>query len=273
MTHRIIDSPEMVQAAATLNHRIDSRGVDVFVVAGSGFREALPELHDTIQFSMQAIPHFPAPAVAGHGADLIHGSLHGRKILIATGRVHLYEGYSPDDVVFATRLACKIGCQKIILTNASGSVDPGYPAGSLVILKDHMNLTGKNCEAITPGVPAHFTDMTDPYDVDWSARIITAIKSEVKPLAGIYAGLVGPSYETTAEARMLAILGANIVGMSTVQECIAARTLGMKVLGLSLVTNMAGGLGGPVNHAEVLAAGKAKTAAIRTALSAAIEHS
>lgn len=256
-------------AANSIAARIGHEPLDLFIVAGSGFRDALPDLSRTIAFPMRDVPGMPAPAVEGHGADLIFGTRDGKRVLIATGRVHMYEGYSPGDVVFATRMVQRLGCAGIILTNAAGSVDHNYPAGTLVAIKDQMNLTGRNCEATTSGVPARFTDMLDAYDPAWLA----AVTRETGLAQGVYAGLVGPSYETPAEARMLRVLGANMVGMSTVQECIAARTLGMKVFGLSLITNMAGGMGGPVDHKEVLAAGKDRKDQITAILETVIRTS
>lgn len=253
-------------AARAVTQKIGTEPLDLFIVAGSGFRDALPDLARRVAFSMREITGLPAPSVDGHGSDLVFGTRDNKRILIATGRVHMYEGYSPDEVVFATRMAHQLGCKGIILTNAAGSVDHDYPAGTLVAIKDQMNLTGRNCEATTPGIPARFTDMLDAYDPAWLARVIR----ETGVAQGIYAGLTGPSYETPAEARMLRLLGANMVGMSTVLECIAARTLGMKVFGLSLITNMAGGMGGPVDHKQVLAAGKDRRGQMTAILEAAI---
>ncbi len=273
------DKLKLDLAAKILATHIKAESVDVFLVAGSGFREALPDLENPVRIKMSAIPHFPSPAVAGHGDDLIFGTRNQKSVLIATGRVHLYEGYSANDVVFATRLAHQLGCRAVILTNAAGSVDLRYPPGSLIAISDQINLTGQNCEATTPGVPAKFTDMTNAYDRDWRKQVIAATGIP----EGIYAGVVGPSYETPAEARMLALHGANVVGMSTVQESIAARTLGMKVFGLSLVTNMSGGLGvdanqgasgfGATSHAEVLDAGRKMAGKINSVLSAALAAS
>jgi purine-nucleoside phosphorylase len=239
----------------------------LFIVAGSGFRDALPELSNTIRIAMSDVPGLPAPRVAGHGAELIAGDFVGERAkipaLIATGRVHLYEGRPASDVVFATRMAHAIGCTHIVLTNAAGSVNPDVRPGSLMAISDHINLTGHHCESGSQNGdgPVHFTDMTNAYDQVWRDAVIREIgrsKVNQKPLAidqGVYIGLTGPSYETPAETRMLRLLGADAVGMSTVQECIAARTLGMKVFGLSLITNMAGGLGDTsdaLDHHEVL---------------------
>ena len=270
------DKSKFEQAATVLGHVIKTESIDVFLVAGSGFRDALPKLENPVRIKMSEIPHFPAPAVAGHGAELIFGRHNDQAVLIATGRVHMYEGYSANDVVFATRLVRHLGCRAVILTNAAGSVDGRYQPGTLLAICDQLNLTGQNCEATSPGHASTFTDMTDAYDRVWRQKVTAATGIP----EGIYAGVVGPSYETPAEARMIAVLGANVVGMSTVQETIAARTLGMKVFGLSLITNMSGGIGGEAisggdssggtNHAEVLEAGRKMAGKITSALEAAL---
>ncbi|MEY4631502.1 MAG: hypothetical protein RIQ81_1622 [Pseudomonadota bacterium] len=256
------------QARDFLRQRANAKPA-VFMVAGSGFRDALPALTDEIRIPMQEVPGLPAPAVAGHGADLIFGNFAAgaRKIpvMIATGRVHIYEGRSAGDVVFATRLAHALGCSHVVLTNAAGSVNPELRPGTLMALADQINMTGHNCESgpKPAGQAVQFTDMTEAYDPDWRSRVL----AKAGLLEGVYAGLTGPSYETSAETRMMRLLGADVVGMSTVQECIAARTLGMKVFGLSLVTNMAGGLGkGKLDHHDVLALGRDKQPEMRGAL-------
>jgi len=254
-------------AAKTLASKIGTEQIDLFVVAGSGFRDALPDLGGKVTVAMREVPGLLAPAVEGHGAEFVFGTRDRKRVLIATGRLHMYEGYSPDEVVFATRMVRRLGCQGIILTNAAGSVDHDFPAGNLVAIKDQMNLTGRNCEMARPGVKAAFTDMMDAYDPRWLVRVAR----ETGIAQGVYAGLTGPSYETAAEARMLRLLGANMVGMSTVLECIAARTLGMKVFGLSMITNMAGGLAGPVDHAQVLAAAASRKDQMAAVLDSAIE--
>ena len=255
-------------AAKTIASKIGTDQIDLFVVAGSGFRDALPDLGGKVTLAMRDVPGLPAPGVEGHGSELVFGTRDRKNILVATGRLHMYEGHSPDEVVFATRMARRLGCQGIILTNAAGSVDPDLPAGTLVAIKDQMNLTGRNCETTRPGVKAAFTDMMDAYDPQWLARVTR----ETGIPQGVYAGLTGPSYETRAEARMLQVMGANMVGMSTVLECIAARTLGMKVFGLSMITNMAGGVGqaGPVDHAQVLAAASSRKGQMASVIEAVI---
>lgn len=258
----------------------------IFIVAGSGFRDALPDLANPVRIAMEDIPGWPAPRVAGHGADLIAGDFDhpGGKIsiLVATGRVHLYEGRSASEVAFAVRVAHELGCTHTILTNAAGSVNPDLRPGSLMLIRDHINLTGHHCEngSQNGGGAVQFTDMTNAYDQQWREAVIQqtgASKGNLVPLTlhqGVYVGLTGPSYETPAETSMLRLLGADAAGMSTVQECIAARTLGMKVSGLSLITNMAGGLGDggdTLDHHDVLALGKRAEMPIRATISAILQ--
>ncbi len=257
--------PQVKDAADSLRKKINS-DIDLFMVAGSGFRDALPELEESKTIAMSDIIHFPKPAVAGHGSQLIYGKYAGKNVLIATGRVHLYEGRSCDEVVFGVRMAATLGAKGVILTNAAGSVDRRLPAGTLMAIKDQMNLTRQNCEAGAHKTNVIFTDMMNCYDKEWRSKVM----AQCKLPEGVYTGLTGPSYETMAEAKMLAVLGTNVVGMSTVLECIAARTLGVKVLGLSFVTNMAGGLGGGILHAEVLEIAKKNKAVLANALATAI---
>ncbi len=263
----------MIQEACEFLRKNGLKKPQIFIVAGSGFRDSLPDVSAKIRIPMRSVPGLPAPSVVGHGADLIVGDFDHSSgkipVLFATGRVHLYEGRSPGDVAFATRLAHALGCSHLVLTNAAGSVNPNLRPGSLMIISDHMNLTGRNCEFASIGSPACFTDMTNAYDRQWRDAVIASL-AKSPPNApikqGIYAGLTGPSYETPAETRMLRLLGADAAGMSTVQECIAARTLGMKVFGVSLITNMTGGLGEigeNLDHADVLAVGKLAGNSIR----------
>lgn len=256
---------EVKEAAAALNRHIGS-AVDLFMVAGSGFREALPTLEGSKSLSMSEIPHMPRPKVAGHGSQFQWGRHSGKNILIATGRIHLYEGRSCDDVVFAVRTAAAMGIKGVVLTNAAGSVDRKLPAGTLMLIKDQLNLTGQSAEAGANKSSVVFTDMMNCYDQSWRKQVMEKCRLP----EGIYAGLTGPAYETMAEARMLSILGAHVVGMSTVQECLAARTLRLRVLGLSFVTNMAGGLGGAINHTDVLAIAQSRKSLLNSALEAAI---
>ena len=231
---------------------------DVAVVLGSGWASAAAPIGDPVaEMSLAHLGGFPPPTVAGH-AGLVRSVRAGQaRVLVFLGRAHLYEGHAPPTVVHGVRTAVAAGCRVIVLTNAAGGIS-GYPVGQPVLLHDHLNLTGRSPLAGPPppdGYPARFADLTETY----SARLRgLALEAEPELPEGVYAGLPGPHYETPAEIRMLRTFGADLVGMSTVLEAIAARHLSAEVLGLSLVTNAAAGLGGPeLNHEEVVAAGKA----------------
>ncbi len=228
------------------------------VVLGSGWASAAAAIGPcAAEIPLASVGGFPPPTVAGH-AGLVRSVRAGQaRVLVFLGRAHLYEGHSPATVVHGVRTAVAAGCGVIVLTNAAGGIGE-YPVGQPVIIRDHLNLTGRSPLAGPPppdGVPARFVDLTEAY----SARL-RGLAREADPSLpdGVYAGLPGPHYETPAEIRMLRTLGADLVGMSTVLETIAARHLGAEVLGLSLVTNAAAGLGGQeLDHSEVVAAGKA----------------
>jgi purine-nucleoside phosphorylase len=221
----------------------------ILLVCGSGFREIADQWPTHGSLDMGEIPGFTTPAVAGHGSKLTFVSIQGTPVLIATGRRHLYENISVEDIVHPVRVAADLGIKKLILTNAAGSVQEFIKPGSLVLIKDHINLLGKNPEITSPSQPGNFIDLTDAYSTQWRHKV----PQHLYDFLGVYASLSGPSYETRAEAKMLSILGADVVGMSTVLECIAAKSLGMDVLGVSLVTNYAGKLfGGEMDHAAVL---------------------
>lgn len=246
------------------------------VVLGSGFKGFEQNLRQVQTLAFADIPHFPVPKVEGHGAALVVGSLNGVDVAVLTGRVHLYEGWTPDEVVYAIRALGHWGSTDLLLTNASGSVDPNIPAASIVLASDQLNLTGRNCLAGSDGglLGPRFVDMGTVYDREWRQRLKDQAKAKNWPLReGVYAGLLGPAYETPAETRMLGRLGANIVGMSTVQEAMAARQLGMRVLVLAFVTNMAGGLGGDLTHDDVIAQGKNHQSRLHDMLALAIATS
>lgn len=225
---------------------------EVAVVLGSGWARAADAFGPgDREWPMPQLPGFRPPAVAGHGGLIRSVPLaSGARLLVLLGRTHLYEGHGAATVVHGVRVAAAAGCRAVILTNAAGALDPTYGVGQPVLLRDHLNLTGAS-----PLSGANFVDLTDC----WSARL-RSIALEVDPglVQGVYAGLPGPQYETPAEIRMLRTMGADLVGMSTVLEAIAAHAAGLEVLGVSLVTNMAAGVtGAALNHTDVLAAGAA----------------
>jgi purine-nucleoside phosphorylase len=224
---------------------------DVAVVLGSGWRPAADLIGEpTHELTMAELPGFLAPTVTGHGGTIRSVPVGGRRALVVLGRTHLYEGHGAAAVVHGVRTAAATGCATVVLTNAAGGIRDGMRVGEPVLVSDHLNLTGTS-----PLVGATFVDLTDLY----SARL-RGLARQVDPSLseGVYAGLPGPHFETPAEIRMLRGNGADLVGMSTVLEAIAARAAGVEVFGLSLVTNLAAGLTGePLDHHEVLAAGQA----------------
>lgn len=258
-------SPDPWRLAAEAGRVITERtGVarhDTLVVLGSGWTPAADRFGRlVVELSIQDIPGFVPPGVEGHRGRLRSIECSGgHQVLALMGRVHAYEGHGLATVVHGVRAAVEAGCRTVVLTNAAGGLRRGLRVGQPVLIADHLNLTGASA-LVGPNSPPElghprFPDMTEVY----STRL-RAMAKEVDPSLqeGVYAGMLGPQYETPAEIRMLQTLGADLVGMSTVQEAIAARHLGAEVLGLSLVTNLAAGLGGtPLDHHEVLAAGKA----------------
>jgi purine-nucleoside phosphorylase len=232
----------------------DTTGVaqhDVAVVLGSGWRPAADLIGEpAAEVAMAELPGFVPPSVAGHGGTIRSVAVGERRALVLLGRTHLYEGHGTDAVVHGIRTAAAAGCRTVVLTNAAGGIRQGMRVGEPVLIADHLNLL-----ATSPLVGPRFTDLTDLY-----APRLRGLALEIDPslTEGVYAGLPGPHFETPAEIRMLRGLGADLVGMSTVLEAIEARALGLEVFGLSLVTNLAAGMTGePLDHQEVLAAGRA----------------
>jgi purine-nucleoside phosphorylase len=232
---------------------------DVGIVLGSGLGGLADDLEDAVSIPFDALPGWPAATAPGHVGRLLLGRLGGRPVVMLQGRFHLYEGNDPGLVVQPVLLFHALGARIVILTNAAGGLDPSFGAGTLMVMSDHINLTGRtpllgrNADDLGP----RFADMTDA----WSPRLRTRLHAagaaeDVELAEGIYVGLIGPTYETPAEVRMLAAMGGHAVGMSTVLECIAARWVGLEVCGVSLVTNAgAGYTGEPLTHEEVLESG------------------
>ncbi len=241
------------EAADILRQRAGGT-LDAAIVLGSGFGGVLRDRMDASPLSYKKIAGMPTPTVPGHAGEALVGELHGRRIVAFSGRFHLYEGYDPDDVVFPVVVAAHAGAKTVILTNAAGGVNTDYQPGDLMLITDQLNLTGRSPLVGNPfpGVKDRFVDMVDAYD--------PALRSLARHIAGeyaivmhdgVYAGLIGPAYETPAEAKLLRQMGADAVGMSTVLETIAARALGITVLGFSLITNVHGP-GVSTSHADVL---------------------
>lgn len=250
-------------AADALARRTGVDRHDVFVVLGSGWRPAADQLGETtVGFPAAELPGFHEPTVDGHGGELRSVELGGRRLLVALGRVHAYEGHDLADVVHGVRAAVLAGCRTVVLTNAAGGIRDGLAIGQPVLIADHLNLTGRSPltgPTPDPAIAPRFPDMTDAY----SARLRELARELEPTLAeGVYAGVPGPQYETPAEIRMLRTLGADLVGMSTVHETVAARHLGAEVLALSLVTNLAAGLADALDHDDVLAVAAASADAM-----------
>lgn len=257
-------APDADAAARAIAERTGIERHDVAVVLGSGWRPAADVIGaPAAEIPMAELPGFVAPTAVGHGGTVRSVSVGDRRALVLLGRTHNYEGFGVAQVAHGVRTAAAAGCRTVMLTNAAGGLRDGMSVGQPVLISDHLNLT-----ALSPLVGARFVDLTDLY----SPRL-RQIAREIDPslTEGVYAGLPGPHFETPAEIRMLRTLGADLVGMSTVLEAIAARAEQVEVFGLSLVTNLAAGITGePLNHEEVLAAGQAAAERMGTLLAALV---
>jgi purine-nucleoside phosphorylase len=251
-----VTTPDTVaqQAAAALAERTGVDRHDAAVILGSGWAPAADLLGDPVAIlPMAELPGFRPPAAEGHPGQLLSLRIGDKRVLVFVGRIHAYDGHDLRHVVHPVVAACAAGVHTMVLTNAAGALRDDLAVGQPVLISDHLNLTAQS-----PLVGAQFVDMTDAY----SPRL-RAIAHEIDPslVEGVYAALPGPQYETPAEIRMLRMLGADLVGMSTVHETIAARAAGAHVLGVSLVTNPAAGMTGhPLSHDEVLEAGRQSAA-------------
>jgi purine-nucleoside phosphorylase len=259
-SQRLDELAAAVRSRSTLQPRVG-------LVLGSGLGGLADEIEVEVAIGFSELPGWPAASAPGHDGRLLMGHLRGLPVACLRGRLHMYEGLSERLVVEPALLLGRLGAPILVLTNASGGVNPRFDAGSLMVIGDHINLTGRhpllgpNDERIGP----RFPDMSAVWDPELRARLHAAARTEAVALVeGVYLGLTGPSYETPAEVRMLRTLGADAVGMSTVMEAIAAHWAGMRVCGISLVTNAGAGLSAtPLTHDEVLEA--ARTAGPRLA--------
>jgi purine-nucleoside phosphorylase len=230
------------------------------IILGSGLGGFASQVKDAVAIPYAEIPGFPQSTVAGHSGKLVLGNLRGIPVAVMQGRVHAYEGYPMDAVTFPMRVLGTLGVKELIVTNAAGGVNTRYAQGSLVCISDHINLTGTNA-ALGPNEPRwgeRFFDMSTAYSPRLRKLAVAeaALQGFMLP-EGVYLAVLGPSYETAAEIRAFRTLGADLVGMSTVHEVIVARHMGIEVLGISLVTNMAAGvLDEAINHEEVMETGK-----------------
>jgi len=232
----------------------------IALILGSGLGAFADELSDTARIPYEQIPSFPRSTAIGHAGQMVIGNAEGIPLAAMQGRVHLYEGYSPQQVAFPMRVFGRMGVRAVILTNAAGGINLEYKQGALVVVSDHINLQGQNPLAgpNDDRFGPRFPDMTHAYSKEYRTLVLTAAQALGKSVhEGVYAALLGPSYETPAEIRYLRAIGADLVGMSTIPEVIAARQMGIKVLAISCVTNMAAGiLDKLISHEEVLETGR-----------------
>lgn len=245
----------LVDAAVADVRKHTDRSPSVALVLGSGLGSYADTLDDKVVVPYGAIGGMPVSKIEGHAGNLVFGRVGALDAVAMQGRVHLYEGHPAADIVFGVRLMQRLGARTLIITNAAGGCGEGFVAGDLMVITDHLNLTGRNClegpNEAAFGV--RFPDMSQAYDPELGAMADAVAEAAGFSLQrGVYAGLLGPTYETPAEVRMLAGLGAQAIGMSTVLEVIAARHMGMRVLGVSCITNLAAGISdAPLSHDEV----------------------
>jgi purine-nucleoside phosphorylase len=249
-----LPSHDLAPALTKLRARL-TEVPQVALVLGSGLGALADRIEGGVSVEYSELPGMQSSAVVGHAGRFRAGRLFGRNVIAMQGRVHLYEGHSPAQVVMGVRLMLQVGARSLLVSNAAGGIRSDLTPGTLMLIEDHLNLTGQNClrGPDDPTLGPRFPDMSEAYDSQLRAAAQRAAAGQNLQLAsGVYAGLLGPSYETPAEIRMLRTLGADAVGMSTVLEVIAARHMGARVLGISCITNLAAGLSPhPLSHAEV----------------------
>lgn len=240
-------------------HYFSQKGIDhpeIGLILGSGLGDLADEIQDPIELAYEDIPNFPISTVEGHDGKLIFGDIGGKKVIALKGRFHFYEGYTLEDVTYPVRVFKKLGVSKLLLTNSAGGVNEDFKPGDLMIITDHINLSGQN-PLIGPNVSAQglrFVDLSQTYSlrgVDLLEKI--AKRNEIDIKKGVYTWFTGPSYETPAEIRMVRTMGGDAVGMSTVPEAIVAKHAGIEVFGISCITNYAAGMQDSLNHDEVVA--------------------
>jgi purine-nucleoside phosphorylase len=260
-------------SAAALLKRAGVDGFDAAVVLGSGWRAAADAIGAAeVEMPLAELGGFKQPSVKGHEPSVRYIKKGQRRVLLYLGRIHLFEGYDPHSVTHGVRTAIAAGCRAVVLTNAAGGINASYRVGQPVLISDHINLTGRSplWGPLPERVPSRFTDLTEVY-----SRRLRDLARELDPslAEGVYAGVPGPHFETPAEIRMLRTAGADLVGMSTVMEAIAARHLGAEVLGISMISNPAAGLSDvPIDHQDVLAATGAQAAQVGTLLSELLQR-
>ncbi len=258
------------QHAKALNSKLKKHKMPkLAVILGSGFKQVVGELDIKREIDLSSIKGMPVPRIAGHGQSLLLTKIGGRDCVIVTGRVHMYEGFSAHDVAHTIRVLARCGVEGVLLTNAAGGLHQGLSPGDILAVRDQANLTGQNCligEAHALG--KQFVDMTQCFDAEWLQVLLGLTKGK----SGVYIGTMGPTYETPAETKLYASLGGDVIGMSTVQEVIAARQLGLRVGCLSFVTNLCGGLSKDIDHQHVLDIGKQHQETLKKILRDAIRQ-
>lgn len=246
---------DATDAARAISTRIGADAPVIGIILGSGLGGLAARIERAVSVPFAEVPGFPSATVVGHAGRLIAGMLAGRRVVALAGRFHMYEGHDAALAGFPVRVLHALGARTLFVSNAAGGVNAGFAPGDLMVIRDHVNLMFRNplIGALQPG-DERFPDMSEPYDLSLSRQLhehAAALGFSLRE--GVYCGLLGPTYETLAEVRMLARLGADAVGMSTVPEVIVARALGMRVAGVSCITNHAAGISPhPLSHAEVL---------------------
>lgn len=245
-----------IKEAAQFIEEQTTQRPEIGLIMGSGLGVLGDYLENAVTIQYHDIPHFPVSTVEGHAGELLIGTLSGKTAILMRGRFHMYEGYGPELTAFPVRVMKALGVKTLLVTNAAGGINTDFDSGNLMLISDHINLTGKN-PLIGPNddeLGVRFPDMSEAY-----SKRLRAIAKDIAAnqgftlREGVYVGLLGPTYETPAEIRMLRVLGADAVGMSTVAEVIAARHSGIEVVGISCISNMAAGiLDQPLSHAEVM---------------------
>ncbi len=247
------------EAVAFLNNKVP-KSIDFLIILGSGLGDFAEQLHQSTTISYKDIPYFPLKQVEGHSGDLVVGTLYHKTVAVMKGRPHYYQGFSDEEMRFPIHLFAKMGIKNLIVTNACGGMNEDFAPGDIMLIEDHINmmgrnpLTGDNQDEIGP----RFVDMSEPYDYKWIRLVTKIAESEtIKVQKGIYVGYSGPNYETKSEILAYRNMGGDAIGMSTVPEVIVAKHSGMKVLGISCITNMSTGISkNPLSHEEVLIVSK-----------------
>ena len=248
MLGKIKESVDFIQSKSNIRPRVG-------LTLGSGLSSFADSIDVDCKIPYSDIPHFIPPSIEGHPGQMVIGKIKGVPVVILQGRIHFYEGHSLDQVVFPTRVIAQLGIEKLILTNAAGGLDPNMSPGDLMVITDHINLTGTN-PLIGPNIAElglRFPDMSESYDPEMSEIALGVLQElKVPHSSGVYCGVTGPTYETAAEVRYLAKIGGTAVGMSTVPENIAAKHMGLRVCGVSCISNHATGISNmPITHDEV----------------------